>query len=275
MKRTSASDFTSASPQRVETGDKARTAISAAFADLFASTRCVIFDFDGPLCDLFAPPRRFTRRRTIRMTRHLRKILSGQGRPTPALTRRNDPHELFRSALDALGPDMSCTVQRLRRALHRLEIEAARTAVTTPSSEHLLMRLHQQGIGLAIASNNCEHAINSYLRRSGLAHHFEDSVIGRPDDHRLMKPDPYVVEHAMLSIGAEAEECMMIGDSLADVAAARAAGIRICAYAPDKRKRRRLLAAGATFAIASLRDLHEAMDLATNRDPSSCTSRSA
>ena len=194
------------------------------------------------------------------MTRQLRALLIEHGHQPPRLRRRYDPHELFRSALDAIDARKPALATALRNLLERQEVEAARdTAVPTPGAHDLVIWLSERGVGLAVASNNAETAVEAHLRRVHLLDRFAPSVIGRAADHRLMKPDPHCIHLAMKAIEADQESCLMIGDSLADVAAARSAGIRVCAYSPRRSKRRRLLAAGASFAVGSLRALHEVL----------------
>jgi phosphoglycolate phosphatase len=245
---------------------------------LLGNIRYVLFDFDGPLCDLFAPRHRWTRRATVRITRRLAKVLRRHGHEPPPRTSRHDPHELYRTTLDSLGPHMSGAhrfgtggaapeatglASALRKCLDEEEqLAAAETAVPTPGAAELVLRLHRAGVGLAVASNNCEPAIRAHLERVDLIGCFEKAIAGRADDHTLMKPDPHVVLRAMEDLGATEDACLMIGDSVADVTAARKAGIRICAYGPSGRKRRQLLSAGADFAVGSMRDLQQAMTAA-------------
>jgi HAD superfamily hydrolase (TIGR01509 family) len=42
------------------------------------------------------------------------------------------------------------------------------------------------------------------------------------------KPNPDVIYKALQALGAEAEECLFVGDSMADMEAARRAGVRSC-----------------------------------------------
>ncbi|MCM2577318.1 HAD family hydrolase [Streptomyces meridianus] len=253
-------------------------AVTAVFAHLLGNVRDVLFDFDGPLCDLFAGNHRLARRRTVRMTRQIRALLIAHGQQPPCLRRRNDPHELFRSALDAIGTRRPALATALRTLLERQEVDAAeKTAVPTPGAHDLVVWLSENGVGLAVASNNAQAAVEAHLHRTELVDRFRPSVVGRPADHRLMKPDPHCIHLAMKRIQADHDSCLMIGDSLADVAAARAAGIRICAYSPKRSKRRRLLAAGASFAVGSIQALHEALHATrqlTAPTASHCTYRS-
>lgn len=223
----------------------------------------VLFDFDGPLCDLFAARRRWGRRVTVRITRRLVRVLRTHGHAPPRTRHRHDPHELYRAALDALRPvgtPGAGLAAALRACLDAAETAAAaETAVPTPGAADLVLHLRRHGVALGIASNNCEPAIRTHLERVDLIGCFEKAVRGRPDDHTLMKPHPYVVLRAMEDLGAPEAACLMIGDSPADVAAARTAGIRVCAYGRTPRRRRRLLRAGADFAVGSLSALRQAM----------------
>jgi phosphoglycolate phosphatase len=43
------------------------------------------------------------------------------------------------------------------------------------------------------------------------------------------KPEPIVLQKAMAALGVEPGDCLMIGDSVPDIVAARAAGVKVCA----------------------------------------------
>ena len=64
------------------------------------------------------------------------------------------------------------------------------------------------------------------VEKFGLGAHFEhfQGTDGFPS-----KPEPDVIFAAMAALGARPEECLMVGDSHADILAARAAGVKVCA----------------------------------------------
>lgn len=64
------------------------------------------------------------------------------------------------------------------------------------------------------------------VEKFGLGSHFEhfQGTDGFPS-----KPEPHVIYAAMAALGARPEECLMVGDSPADILAARAAGVKVCA----------------------------------------------
>jgi HAD superfamily hydrolase (TIGR01509 family) len=63
------------------------------------------------------------------------------------------------------------------------------------------------------------------LEQFGLAAHF-DHVQGT--DGFPAKPEPDVILAALKALGADAEECLLVGDSPADMEAGRRAGVRTC-----------------------------------------------
>jgi HAD superfamily hydrolase (TIGR01509 family) len=65
------------------------------------------------------------------------------------------------------------------------------------------------------------------LEQFGLLHHF-DHVQGT-DNGIPYKPAPDVLLAAMAAIGARPEECLMVGDSAADMEAGKRAGVKTCA----------------------------------------------
>ncbi|KAF4407128.1 HAD family hydrolase [Streptomyces lycii] len=87
-------------------GSAPADSLVALCSDVLLRDWCVLFDFDGPLADLFAAPRWSVsgRRRTVRATRDLRRVLRRHGVSAPPLDDPHDPHELFRRTLDGLAP---------------------------------------------------------------------------------------------------------------------------------------------------------------------------
>jgi len=74
-----------------------------------------------------------------------------------------------------------------------------------------------------VTSSYRERLVAPYLRRHGLDHHFR-VVVGSEDTARL-KPDPEPVLLALRLLGAGLSGAWMIGNSRADIEAARSAGI--------------------------------------------------
>ena len=91
------------------------------------------------------------------------------------------------------------------------------------------------------------------LEQFGILQYF-DHVQGT--DGFPSKPAPDVILHAMEALGARPEECLMVGDSTADMAAGRAAGVRICAVRYGYGKDEDLARFEPDFWIDDIRELN-------------------
>ncbi|WP_407565769.1 HAD family hydrolase [Streptomyces sp. 184] len=229
--------------------------------DPLAGARCVLLDFDGPLCRFFAGPPGGPDSLAPGIADDLRALLGGLPELRARLAPLPDPHEVYRRTAAALrrdGQPEHPVVAAMRKRLDERELAAAgATAVPTPGAAGLLARLADRGVLLGVASNNSEAAIRVFLERAGMARWFEDGpVVGRPDDAGLMKPHPAVLRSALAYWPVRPDTCVLVGDSPADAAAAAAAGVAFCGYHREPAKRRRLRELpGAPPAVAELAEL--------------------
>lgn len=83
-----------------------------------------------------------------------------------------------------------------------------------------------RGHRLALLTNKPEASARALMRHAGLDTWLEDCVFGDGDLAR--KPDPAGLHWLMARAGAAPADTMMVGDSLMDLEAARAAGTRLC-----------------------------------------------
>jgi phosphoglycolate phosphatase len=131
------------------------------------------------------------------------------------------------------------------------------TTIPYPGIPEILREMKVRGRPMAIVSNKPEDATREILRRMGLLDCF--IIVLGGDSLPVRKPDPAPLLHALqrcqaampgglrLGPGASSREnvpnlAVMIGDSLPDVQAARAAGMPVCGVAwgfdPDGEMRR-------------------------------------
>jgi phosphoglycolate phosphatase len=105
------------------------------------------------------------------------------------------------------------------------------TTAAYPGMESLVRGLVDRGQPMVIVSNKPEDAVREILRRMGLLDCF--SVVIGGDTLPTRKPDPAPLWHALEQCrpGARPDEAVMIGDSLPDIEAARAAGMPACGVA--------------------------------------------
>ncbi len=78
------------------------------------------------------------------------------------------------------------------------------------------------GFGLAVCTNKKDFLAESLLRELGMAEDFH-AIVGA-NTLGVGKPDPAPLLHGIAQAGGEPERALLLGDSMADVLAARAAG---------------------------------------------------
>ena len=74
-----------------------------------------------------------------------------------------------------------------------------------------------------------------------------------------MKPNPEPILHAVFDLGAEPADCVLVGDSLNDIAGAQAAGVPVIGYANKPAKLQAFRDAKANAVIESLADIAVAL----------------
>lgn len=214
---------------------------------LLEHASCVLFDFDGPLADLFAG------HPASRIADRLRRRAGRLGVPPAELPETGDPLRILRIA--ARHDSTGRIAAELEEQLTREEVHAARTAPPVPYADRLVERLVADGRQVAVTTNNSARAALVYLQRRGLAGYFGSHVHGRAADPALLKPHPDCLERAVASAGTSPADCLMIGDAPSDFAAAARLGVPFVGYARNERKAEELRQAGAEHVVRSLEDL--------------------
>ncbi|MEV2247615.1 HAD family hydrolase [Streptomyces sp. NPDC049970] len=230
-------------------------------AALLAAVECVLFDFDGPLCDLFAA------RPAAEVAARLVAELCRTGcDPGVAASGGDDPLALLQAVGKHYG--VGGTTAHAERCLTAEETEAAAGATPTEHALELLGVLDAGGWDLAVTTNNSPAAVVRFLDRHLPAVLAAEHIHGRTSDPGLLKPDPHCLVRALESTGSTAATAVMIGDSPADCLAAKAVGVPFIGYAVHARKRRALEEVGARWAVRSLRGLVEtARQRVESREP--------
>ncbi|MFZ4893736.1 HAD family hydrolase [Plantibacter sp. Mn2098] len=88
----------------------------------------------------------------------------------------------------------------------------------------------EAGSPICVASNSAHPDIKRNLEHTGLHEHFDGSIFSA-SDVATGKPAPDLFLHAAATFGIDPSRCIVIEDSPVGVAAARAAGMRVYAYA--------------------------------------------
>ncbi|MFJ7948213.1 HAD family hydrolase [Streptomyces sp. NPDC096354] len=202
-----------------------------ALSALFASAKYVLFDFDGPVCDLFSG------HTAKRVAEALAGELGLRGVDPAGVSEpvgERDPLAVLQAVARLYAdPDL---VGYLERRLTAEEVIATESAEATPGAELLIHTLRDEGYVLAVTTNNSATAVNRYLAGRGMADCFGRHVHGRVPDPALLKPHPHCLRRALESTGSAAADALMIGDSRADREAAQTLGIPFIGYAKNHRK---------------------------------------
>ncbi|WP_327349562.1 HAD hydrolase-like protein [Streptomyces sp. NBC_01321] len=218
---------------------------------VLADTTAVMFDFDGPICDVFGG------RPAAQVAKELAELAV---RSSPALSRKlwstDDPLEVLRLTHEA---DTGIGLQ-VEHALTAAEIEAVGVAgAPTPGAVASLEAVRATGRKIAVVSNNSAECVRVFLDQHGLAGHVLE-VVGRPEKQpELMKPNPHSLVTAAERLGVDITLCALIGDSLTDIQAAHAVGSAAIGYANKSRKRQVFAESGAEAIIESMQAIADAI----------------
>ena len=106
-----------------------------------------------------------------------------------------------------------------------LEEENRSVAEPYPGAADALRRLHDAGLKIAVVTNKYHRFASALLNRLNLSQ-WVDIIVGG-DTCQRRKPDPQPLLFACQSLHFAASQALMVGDSINDVLAARAAGIPV------------------------------------------------
>ncbi|MFC1415141.1 HAD family hydrolase [Streptacidiphilus cavernicola] len=225
---------------------------------VFHGVTHVLFDFDGPLVQLFA---------VHRAPGIAKGLLALILRQTPLtgeeFSDATDPHGMVAELRGVLErhprriplQEAARVIEVVQRELVRQERIAAGTARVTADAVALVRKLLPH-CGLAVTSNNAPEAIHDFLARDlagPLREAFGHQVHGRAPDPDLMKPHPDCVRRALEGLGCTPDSrVLLIGDSESDFKAAAALGVRFLGFAPHARKEELLRASGVEDLVSGL-----------------------
>lgn len=212
----------------------------------------IVFDLDGTLIDS-----------ALDLTAAVNRMLAGLGRPRLAPAEvlpmiGEGAARLVERALLAAGAGDADPAAALAAFLDAYALALTDHTVACPGAEAVLITLRRQGYSLALCTNKPENHSRRILDRLGLAAFF-DAVVGGDSVPGCRKPDPRVLAPILAGrTGVGPGDCVVIGDSVTDVALARAAGAPVIlvegGYTPVPAAR-----LGADKVIGTLAELPEAI----------------
>jgi phosphoglycolate phosphatase len=184
--------------------------------------RAVLFDLDGTLLDTVAD---ITAALNSALAEQLPAALPESvvrtliGRGVPSLIER---------ALARVPGGESADAGRLLERYHahydQIQRSGRMRTRAFPGVARGLAELHSLGLKIAVVTNKSARSSVELLRRLRLEHWINE-LVGGDSGHRKPEPQPLLLACARL--GVSPAEAVMVGDSVIDVLAARAAGIRV------------------------------------------------
>ena len=101
------------------------------------------------------------------------------------------------------------------------------TIKAIPGLPELLQRLKAKGYKIGLGSSSIRPMVNNVLTRFGIIEYFDALTTGDEVEHAKPAPDVYLL--AASRLGVAPENCTVVEDAAAGIAAAKAAGMRCIA----------------------------------------------
>jgi len=188
------------------------------------ATRAVLFDLDGTLVDTIgdialALNRALKDHNLEQVPLSVVRAWVGKGAPrliARAFERADMP------LIDTLKSDV---FTQFIAHYERIHEQHESTAALYPGVLSALTRLQSAGLALSVVTNKQRNLACATLRHVGVLQYFAHVVGGDTCAHR--KPHPMPLVHACSLLGIAESAAVMVGDSMNDVGAARAAGIPV------------------------------------------------
>lgn len=211
----------------------------------------VVFDLDGTLAEFNLD---------VKVVRaEVMQFLIKQGLPPSVLSIRESIFEMLKKAKIYMkntgkGDDEFDSIYNVALSIARKhELKAARATSLLPGVLETVRALKKSNLKLAVFTINCRDSTEHILSNLGLKRFF-DTIVPR-EDVPGVKPDPAHLDATLKALGVAAEETVVVGDSVADIAGAKALNAKAVGLASNDEAARKLTSAGASYIIKSIADL--------------------
>lgn len=175
----------------------------------------VLFDLDGTLVDSAAD-----------IAEALNDLLAEEGRAPYSLAEvKRMVGEGVVRLMEKAFKEAAGAAERAERFMEIYTPRSARLTVPVEGTFQALDHFKDLGVPLAVCTNKPDDAAREILDALGLLSYFREVIGGTSGLPR--KPDPATLLEAARRLGAEPADTLMVGDSLPDVSAARAAGMKV------------------------------------------------
>lgn len=215
----------------------------AALDDALSQARYLLFDFNGPVCDLYAG------QSAEALADALRAVLAGYAAQVPGDALASaDPLAVLMHA-HAAGAKLG---EPAKAELTRRELAAVPSAQPAAYAHDAISSARESHRTVAVLSTCSTQAMRAYLTSVSLDE-LVDVVIGRTPGTLELTADNLIAQ-TLSALTAEPADCTLISGTTALISAASAAGLATIAYAPAPATRTSL-AGHAAATITSMADL--------------------
>jgi HAD superfamily hydrolase (TIGR01509 family) len=149
--------------------------------------------------------------------------------------------------------DLEYLRKSLSAVLDKFDIQALSRSELIDGAKSVISRLRRRSLRLGVVTNSGRAGVKMALKKFGLNGCF-DVVVTRNDVERI-KPSGECVQKAVSTLGFAPNEVAYVGDSWADVAAARNAGVMAIAIVGGISPKEKILQASPDVIISSLDEL--------------------
>lgn len=215
-------------------------------------TKLIVFDCDGTLVDSQA---------AICSSMDAAFRFAGLPPPDRNAVRRivglSLPQALLTLAPDADETRRGHALEAYKASFRSARSEGVLEEPLYPGIDALLRRLTGRGRRLGVATGKSDRGLLACLGRHGLRELF---VTLQTADRHPSKPHPAMLEAALFEAGMAPGEAVMVGDTVFDIAMARAAGVRAVGVAWGYHAPAELLGAGAVGVAENAEELEALID---------------
>ncbi|MGH7936083.1 MAG: HAD family hydrolase [Chthoniobacterales bacterium] len=150
-------------------------------------------------------------------------------------------------------------LQRASEIVESYELRGVGRAAPLPGAHELLRALADGHTSIVVVTSNSSRTVARWLELHRVDR-LVRAIVGR-DSMLALKPAPASIEHALALCSATPADAIFVGDSEADLIAARRAHVGFYGVAISEEVRRKLEVGGASIVFASPAALAEYLDL--------------
>ncbi|MEM2942113.1 MAG: HAD family hydrolase [Candidatus Bathyarchaeia archaeon] len=184
--------------------------------------RAVIFDFDGTIVDSYEAHLESFRRALSKfgLAADDEQIYRRFGKPAREIL------------LEILPQETHTQVDELVKEKRLQFIETSHRVRVLEGVEETLQYLRRNGVAAVLATSADRPSVMRVLSRFGLERYFD--LVLSAEDVGAAKPNPDIFIRAVEKLALKPHECLVVGDSVFDVIAAKEAGIEAVAVANNR-----------------------------------------